>query len=61
MMKHAAKNLAWLAIGASTLALTGCGGETNTDTDLTKVDPTEPVSDWVMVWNDEFDGQPNRH
>lgn len=56
MMKHAAKNLAWLAIGASTLALTGCGGDTNTDTDLTKVDPTEPVSDWVMVWNDEFDG-----
>ena len=55
-MKHAVRNIASCAFALSTLALTGCGGSTNTDTDLTKVDPSQPVNDWVMVWNDEFDG-----
>ncbi len=55
-MKHAARHIASYALGLSAIALTGCGGSTNTDTDLTKVDPSQPVSDWVMVWNDEFDG-----
>jgi len=55
-MTHAARNIASYAVGLSALALSGCGGSTNTDTDLTKVDPTQPVSDWVIVWSDEFDG-----
>ena len=55
-MKHAARHIASYALGLSAISLTGCGGSTNTDTDLTKVDPSQPVSDWVMVWNDEFDG-----
>lgn len=36
--------------------LAGCGGDTATNTDLTAVNPTEPVSDWQLVWSDEFDG-----
>ncbi|MFU2512120.1 family 16 glycosylhydrolase [Pseudoalteromonas sp. ASV78] len=41
------------AISIATLA--GCGGGAETETNLTKVDPTKPVSDWQMVWSDEFD------
>lgn len=45
-----------LSVGAmATAGLLGCGGA-NTDTDLTVINPSEPVSDWVMVWNDEFEG-----
>ena len=36
--------------------LAGCGGDTATTTDFTAVNPTEPVSDWQLVWSDEFDG-----
>lgn len=36
--------------------LAGCGGDTATNTDLTAVNPTEPVSDWQLVWSDEFNG-----
>ncbi|OUS26406.1 glycosyl hydrolase family 16 [Thalassotalea sp. 42_200_T64] len=38
-----------------TLGLVGCE-ETNTDTDYESIDVSAPVSDWQMVWNDEFDG-----
>ena len=41
---------------ASGIYLTGCGGSVETNTDITKVDPVVPVSDWEMVWSDEFDG-----
>lgn len=37
-------------------SLAGCGGDAATKTDLTAVNPTEPVSDWQLVWSDEFDG-----
>ncbi len=40
----------------TTTLLFGCGGSAETKTDLTKVDPSQPVDSWVMVWNDEFDG-----
>lgn len=36
--------------------LLGCGGSVTTETDLDIVNPTEPVSDWKLVWSDEFDG-----
>ncbi len=52
-----AKKITSLCILASTASLTGCGGEdVETNTDITGIDVTSPVSDWQMVWNDEFDG-----
>ena len=40
----------------SLASLAGCGGDAaTTTTDIEKVNPTEPVSDWRMVWSDEFD------
>jgi beta-glucanase (GH16 family) len=41
---------------AVTAGLSGCGGDVATDTDFDAVDVTSPVSDWKMVWSDEFDG-----
>jgi beta-glucanase (GH16 family) len=38
------------------LGLAGCGGDPATETDIDIIDPQQPVSDWAMVWNDEFDG-----
>ena len=44
-----------ICAGLLALTLQGCGGsETNSDFD--KVDVTQPAPNWVMVWNDEFDG-----
>jgi len=37
------------------IGLISCGESVNTDADFESVDTTAPV-DWVMVWNDEFDG-----
>lgn len=37
-------------------AIIGCGGGASTDTKLDVVNPSEPVSDWQLVWSDEFDG-----
>ena len=41
---------------ALTAALFGCGGGTTTNTSLDVVDTTQPATNWVMVWSDEFDG-----
>jgi beta-glucanase (GH16 family) len=41
---------------ALAVSLFSCGGGSKSDTDFTVIEPTAPVSDWVMVWNDEFDG-----
>ncbi len=36
--------------------LSGCGGGADTYSDFGKVDVTQPVDDWQLIWNDEFDG-----
>ncbi|WP_372626941.1 family 16 glycosylhydrolase [Arsukibacterium sp.] len=36
--------------------LAGCGGDVTTNSDFTAIDTTTPVSDWQLVWSDEFDG-----
>ena len=52
---HMGRNALILAL---LTGLSGCGGSgsVNTDTNVDGVDITSPSSDWVMVWNDEFDG-----
>ncbi|GAA0858599.1 hypothetical protein GCM10009114_28810 [Aliiglaciecola litoralis] len=52
---HTTRRLSLSAGVVLALSLTGCGGS-NSNTDLKAVDTSAPVSDWVMVWNDEFDG-----
>ena len=55
-MIKVAKNITQLLVLVTTVSLLGCGGA-KTETDSSKVDPQQPVSDWKMVWNDEFDGE----
>lgn len=45
-----------LLAAISLASLAGCGGDAATTSILKKVDPAQPVSDWQMVWSDEFDG-----
>jgi beta-glucanase (GH16 family) len=54
-MKKTVNALSQLFVLVSTVSLMGCGGS-ETDTDSSKIDPLQPVSDWNMVWSDEFDG-----
>ncbi|KZN61712.1 glycoside hydrolase family 16 protein [Pseudoalteromonas luteoviolacea] len=35
--------------------LQGCGGGAETNTDTSQISPEVPVSDWQLVWSDEFD------
>ena len=37
-------------------SLIGCGGSAETKTNPQAIDPSQPVRDWKLVWNDEFDG-----
>jgi beta-glucanase (GH16 family) len=55
-MMKATRTLTQLFTLVTTLSLLGCGGGAETKTDANKVDPALPVSDWTMVWSDEFDG-----
>ena len=55
MIKTTAKAIQSIAL-ILTISLLGCGGGAETETDPTKVDPSQPVSDWKLVWSDEFDG-----
>ncbi|MFC6439460.1 glycoside hydrolase family 16 protein [Bowmanella sp. JS7-9] len=55
-MKHAATQLSRIFATLSTATLLGCGGGATTNTNLEIVNPAEPVSDWQLVWSDEFDG-----
>ncbi len=41
---------------ASLVYLAGCGGGVETETNPSLIDPAAPVSDWTLVWSDEFDG-----
>jgi len=56
IMIKVAKKITTLCILATTSALIGCGGSAETKTDPSVIDPSLPVSDWQMVWSDEFDG-----
>ncbi|MBB1442112.1 family 16 glycosylhydrolase [Pseudoalteromonas sp. NZS71] len=40
----------------SLVTLAGCGGDSATKSNFENVDASEPVSDWQMVWSDEFEG-----
>lgn len=55
-MIKAAKKITQLCALISTASLLGCGGGAETHTDPTVIEPQQPVSDWQMVWSDEFDG-----
>jgi len=37
------------------IGIIGCGGGAGTNTDPSGIDPSQPVSDWELVWADEFD------
>lgn len=50
------KQLSALTAVLMAAGLAGCGGDVATNTDVNAVNPTEPVSDWQLVWSDEFDG-----
>ena len=51
-----ATQLSRLAAAISVTTLFGCGGGATTSTDINVVEPSAPVSDWQLVWSDEFDG-----
>jgi len=55
-MIKVAKKITQLCVLATTASLIGCGGGVETNTDSSVVDPLQPVSDWQLVWSDEFDG-----
>jgi len=56
-MKPTNLTLKPLALAFVALGLAGCGGDSvETNTDYTQVDTTEPVSDWELVWSDDFEG-----
>lgn len=44
-----------LCVLVSAVSLIGCGGDVATNTDASKIDVTQPVNDWELVWSDEFD------
>ena len=46
----------YLAASVAAFILSGCGGSAETNTSTVGIDPAAPVSDWQMVWSDEFDG-----
>jgi len=48
--------LSALALTGSAALLTGCGGDSATQTNLQQVDPAKPTSGWQLVWSDEFNG-----
>jgi beta-glucanase (GH16 family) len=54
-MRKTATSIALLCAGVSLTTLYGCGGSSETTSDFEQVDPSKPVSDWKLVWSDEFD------
>ncbi len=56
IMFKVAKTITQLCILATTSTLIGCGGSAETKTDSSIIEPAQPVTDWQLVWSDEFDG-----
>ena len=48
-------SLTMLCTGLALATLQGCGGGAETKSDFTQTDAAKPVTDWKLVWNDEFD------
>jgi beta-glucanase (GH16 family) len=55
-MKKSSGTTKYLSLGILALAIQGCGGDTNTSTNLDKVNISGPATGWEMVWSDEFSG-----
>lgn len=55
-MIKVAKKVTHLCALAALSTLIGCGGSAETKTDTSQIDPQQPVSDWQLVWSDEFEG-----
>ena len=55
-MTKKASQLTRIAAALSVTTLIGCGGGSTTSTDIDAVDASVPVSDWTLVWSDEFEG-----
>lgn len=55
-MIKVARKITQCCVLVSAVSLLGCGGDVATNTDSSKIDPQQPVSDWQLVWSDEFDG-----
>jgi beta-glucanase (GH16 family) len=55
-MKKSANLAALVGAGLLMSTLSGCGGGAETRSDFDNVDVTQPVTDWQLVWSDEFDG-----
>ena len=55
-MTKRASQLTRIAAALSVTTLFGCGGGATTSTNVNVVDPAVPVSDWTLVWSDEFEG-----
>ena len=55
-MNITSTHLAKLTAVAAAVGLFSCGGGSESNTNFDVVNPAEPVSDWVLIWSDEFDG-----
>jgi len=49
MMRKVSGTTKYLSLGIIALAIQGCGGETNTSTNLDNVDISGPATGWEMV------------
>lgn len=48
-------HIARLLAAISLASLAGCGGDSATTSNFENIDASEPVSDWQLVWSDEFE------
>ncbi|TPV59722.1 glycoside hydrolase family 16 protein [Aestuariibacter sp. GS-14] len=55
-MKNTTTQLSRLFVAVTAATMMGCGGSAKTESDFTVVDPAVPVTDWQLIWSDEFDG-----
>jgi len=54
-MNKTTRHITQILSGVALATMVGCGGSAETKTNTENIEPTAPVSDWQMVWNDEFD------